>query len=131
MSVPATKDLWRALAITSAVVFAYAIVLLKLTHDWWHDENYSHGLLIPFVIAFILWQERRSFVESKSSPSTWFGAIGVGTSLFALWAGRAGAELLVQRASLVLMLLSIVIYYFGIRLVRFVSVPLVLLVLSI
>jgi len=51
--------------------------------------------------------------------------------LFTLWVGTAGAELFVQRASLVLMLASIVIYFFGARLTRIVAVPLVLLVLSI
>jgi len=54
MSVPASKNLWRALAIISVVIFAYATVLGKLTHDWWTDENYSHGLLIPFVIGYVL-----------------------------------------------------------------------------
>ena len=50
-----TKYLWRILAIVFALIFAYATVLRKLGHDWWTDENYSHGLLIPFIIAFIFW----------------------------------------------------------------------------
>lgn len=118
-------------AIAIALAFLYFTVIVKLANDWWHDENYSHGLLIPFVIAFILWQERKNFVNSKSAPATWLGAIGIGASLCALWAGTAGVELFVQRASLVLMLASIVIYFFGMRLMRVVAVPLVLLALSI
>jgi hypothetical protein len=28
----------------------------KLGRDWWTDENYSHGLLVPFVIGFIVYR---------------------------------------------------------------------------
>src|SRR5207249_641286 len=126
-----TRKIYQPIAIAGALALLYFTVVAKLANDWWHDENYSHGLLIPFVIAFILWQERKRFVDSKGSPATWFGAFGIGFSLFALWAGTAGAELFVQRMSLVLMLISVVIYFFGARLMRFVAVPLVLLVLSI
>ena len=118
-------------AIAIALAFLYFTVMVKLANDWWHDENYSHGLLIPFVIVFILWQERKNFVDSKSAPATWLGTIGIGVSLCALWAGTAGVELFVQRASLVLMLASIVIYFFGARLMRVIAVPLVLLALAI
>ena len=125
------RKFFPPVAIAIALAFLYFTVIVKLADDWWHDENYSHGLLIPFVIAFLLWHERKSFVDSKSTPSTWLGAIGIGASLCALWAGTAGAELFVQRASLVLMLVCIVMYFFGLRLVRVVAVPLVLLALSI
>ena len=125
------RKFFPPVAIAIALAFLYFTVIVKLANDWWHDENYSHGLLIPFVIAFILWQERKRFVDSKSAPATWLGAIGIGASLCALWAGTAGVELFVQRASLVLMLACIVIYFFGMRLMRVVAVPLVLLALSI
>ena len=125
------RKIFPPVAIAVALAFLYFTVIVKLANDWWHDENYSHGILIPFVIAFILWQERKSFFDSRNAPSTWLGAIGIGAALCALWAGTAGAELFVQRVSLVLMLASIVIYCFGVRLVRVVAVPLVLLVLSI
>jgi exosortase/archaeosortase family protein len=48
-----------------------------------------------------------------------------------LWAGTAGAELFVQRLSLVLMRASVFVYFFGVRLMRFVAVPLFLLLLAI
>jgi exosortase len=106
-------------------------VLLKLGSDWWNDENYSHGLLIPFIVGYILWQERERFSKTPTSPTALWGAIGVGMSLLLLWAGVAGAELFVQRMSLVLMVTSVVIYFWGFQLLRLVAVPLLLLVLSI
>ena len=129
MSVAIPRKVYQPIAIAGAVAFLYFTVLVKLGNDWWHDENYSHGLLIPFVIAFIVWQERKLIGAWKAQPATWLGATGIAVSLLALWAGTAGAELFVQRASLVLMLASIVVYFFGFRFIRFVAVPLVLLVL--
>lgn len=131
MSAATSRNVYQPVAIAVALGFVYFSVLLKLTNDWWHDENYSHGLLIPFVIGFIVWQERRRFANADARPAAWLGVTGVAISLLALWAGTAGAELFVQRASLVLMLASIVIYFFGLRLIRYVAVPLALLVLSI
>ena len=130
MSVSPRKIL-QPLAIAAALAFLYFTVLVKLGNDWWVDENYSHGLLIPFVIGFILWQERKSFGALKSRPANRLGAVGVVMAMFALWAGTAGAELFVQRVSLVLMLLSVAIYFWGVRVVRLVAMPLLLLLISI
>ena len=91
----------QPIAIAAALAFVYFTMLVKLANDWWHDEHYSHGLLIPFVIAFMLWQERGRLSEAKRQTWTWIGAGGIALSLFMLWAGTAGAELFVQRISLV------------------------------
>jgi exosortase len=131
MSAVLKQNLYKPIAIVGALAFVYFTVLTKLGRDWWNDENYSHGLLIPFVIAFILWQERKRILEAQPQPALGWGAIGVGLSLLTLWAGTAGAELFVQRISLVVMLASVVIYFLGFRLLRPVAVPLLLLVLSI
>jgi exosortase len=131
MSVAVPRKFYQPLAIAVALAFVYFTVLLKLGSDWWNDENYSHGLLIPFVIGYILWLERERFAESPFRPAAVWGASGVGVSLLLLWAGVAGAELFVQRLSLVFMLASMVIYFWGFRLLRLVAMPLSLLVLSI
>jgi len=131
MSVLARKHLWRVLAVTSALVFTYAIVLSKLGQTWWNDENYSHGLLIPIIIAYILWTQRERLSREASKPSTLWGVAFVLFALMALWAGTAGAELFLQRISLVLILAGTVIYFWGFRLLQLVLVPLSLLALAI
>ncbi len=131
MSVIAPKYLWRVLAVSAAVLFAYAAVLRKLGSDWWTDENYSHGLLIPFVIGFILWTNRERFMKTAAQPSGLWGGTAVLCALVGLWAGTAGAELYTQRLSLVLMLAGIVVYFWGFRILQLTLVPLGLLVLAI
>jgi len=127
----AIKHLSRILAIATALVFAYATVLTKLGHDWWTDENYSHGLLIPLIIGFILWSQRERLARTSHHPAMFCGLAAVIFSLVALWAGTAGAELYIQRISLVLMLGGVVLYFWGFGLLRLLIVPLFLLLLAI
>jgi len=131
MSVLATKNYWRALAIVSAILFTYAAVLVKLSSNWWSDENYSHGPLVPLIIGYILWLERDKLAAEPARPWTLLGGITVALALFALWVGVAGAELYSQRMSLVLLIAGTVIYFWGLRFLRLVWVPLALLVLAI
>jgi exosortase len=130
MSVPATKKLWQGLAISFAIAFAYATVLAKLFRDWWSDENYSHGLLIPFIIGYIIWTQREKLSRLPEKSSVLWGGAAVVFALFALWAGVAGAELYTQRLSLLLLLAGITVYFWGFRLLQFLLVPLGLLFLA-
>jgi exosortase len=115
----------------AALAFVYASVLAKLGRDWWTDENYSHGLLIPFIGGYILWMEAPRLSRASKSPSLLWGGAAILCALFALWAGTVGAELYVQRMSLVLMLAGVAIYFWGFPVLRFALVPLILLVLAI
>jgi len=131
MSVPARRHYWRAFAIVFAILFTYAAVLVKLSHDWWTDENYSHGLLIPFIIGYILWLQRDKFAAEPARPSVLLGGLAVAFSLFALWTGVAGAELYTQRMSLVLLIVGTVVYFGGLGFLKLILVPLGLLILAI
>src|SRR5215510_6356953 len=130
MSVPATKKLWQGLAIGFAIAFAYATVMAKLARDWWYDENYSHGLLIPIIIGYILWTQREKLARVPVKSSLFWGGAAILFALFALWAGVAGAELYTQRLSLILLLAGTVVYFWGVRLLRFLLVPFGLLFLA-
>lgn len=124
-------NLWKIVALSCALIFAYATVLQKLGNDWWNDENYSHGLLIPVIIGYILWSQRERFARTACSSNALPGIAIVSLALFALWAGTAGAELFIQRLSLVLMLAGVVLYFWGFRLLQLLVVPFFLLLLSI
>jgi exosortase len=124
------RDSWKPFILIAAIIFLYGSVLIKLGDQWWTDENYSHGLLIPFIIAYILWTEWDRFLD-KARPLISLGAITIFIALLALWAGTAGAELYMQRMSLVLILVGITLYFFGFNGLRIAIVPLILLILSI
>jgi exosortase len=131
MSVSILRTSWKPIAIAAALGFVYFGVLRKLGYDWWTDENYSHGLLIPLIIGYILWTERERLGRVPERPSLIWGGLMVVFAILSLWVGTAGAELYVQRMSLVLMLAGIAVYFWGWRLLRLLMVPLGLLILAI
>lgn len=126
-----TKYLWQTLLISLALAFAYGAVFSKLGQAWWSDENYSHGLLIPAIIGYILWSQRARFQSATRRPASFLGMMTVAVGLLCLWAGTAGAELYTQRISLVVILVGTTLYFWGFQILRMLIVPLFLLILAI
>ncbi len=114
-----------------ALAFLYANVLAKLGRDWWTDENYSHGLLVPFVIGFIIWMESDDLQKIPKTPKFLLGGGVILFAILMLLGGSLGAELFTQRVSFVLMLGGIILYFFGARILQFLVVPFALLLLAI
>jgi exosortase D (VPLPA-CTERM-specific) len=117
--------------IAAAVVFLYATVLTRLVEHWWTDENYSHGLLIPFIIGYIVWFRFDELKKTPPTPQFFIGGITVVFALILLLGGTLGAELFVQRISFVLMLAGLIVCFFGERIVRMLAVPFALLLLAV
>ncbi len=126
-----SNSLTKAIALAAAFIFLYATVLGKLGRDWWSDENYSHGLLVPFVIALIVWREWDSLKRSVTDPAKWIGIAAMAAAVLMLFAGVLGAELFTQRVSMVLMAAGVIVYFFGLRIINLLAVPFVLLLLAI
>ncbi len=133
MSSPAVnfKKSWKPFLIAAALAFLYANVLTKLGTDWWTDENYSHGLLVPFVIGYIIYLEFDALKNAVGKPLFKIGFAVILFALALLLGGTLGAELFTQRISLVVMLAGIVVYFFGANILRLLVVPFVLLLLAI
>jgi exosortase len=125
------RQVWKPLLLAAAVAFAYWGVVARLGRVWWEDENYSHGLLIPFIIGYILWAERGRLARIEFKPRVAWGAGVVIVAMLMLWGGTAGAELFTQRVSLVVLLAGVAVYFWGWRVLRAVAVPLALLALAI
>jgi len=125
------QGILNAVAITAAFAFLYAAVIAKLGLDWWSNENYSHGLLVPFVIGMIVWKAWPELVSVAEAGSRWLGGATYAAAILLLFAGTLGAELFTTRMSLVLMLAGIVAYLFGTRILQFLAVPFILLLLAI
>ena len=63
--------LLASIAVLVALV-AFSEALLELVHRWIRQEEYSHGFLIPVIVAWLLWARRDAIVASIGRPS-WTG----------------------------------------------------------
>ena len=119
------------LLVPAAVLAAYYSVILGLVNHWWNDENYSHGLIVPFVVGLIIWQDIGRLRTIARKPEFSLGLIIVITGLMMLLLGTLGSELLTQRVSLIVVLAGSVVYFLGRRVLFSLAVPFGLLLLAI
>ena len=125
------KDTWKPILVAAGLSFLYAAVLAKLGYDWWTDDNYSHGLLVPFVIGYIIWLDLDALRNSRKKPAIWLGLSIATLSVLMLLAGTLASELFTQRISFVSILVGVVFYFFGREMIRKLLVPFLLLILAI
>jgi exosortase len=124
----AVPSLIVLLAVTLAV--AYWPVFPGLVAQWWNEPEYSHGFLIPVISAWLIWSRRDALREADVTPGYWGLSVMV-SAICVYIAGSVGADLFLQRVSLVLMLAGGVLYVAGPAVLRIVLFPLALLLLSI
>jgi exosortase len=108
----------------------YAHVVAKLVHDWWTDENYSHGFLIVPVAAYFVWERRRTLIETATRPSP-VGLLIVILSVGVLLAGVLGAELFLTRVSILGVIAGTVVFTLGWRHLKILAFPIAFLLLMI
>jgi exosortase len=110
------------LLLVALVGVLYAPILRDLAIDWWDDSNYSHGFLVPFFSAFIVWRDRARLSTLRSRGS-WYGLPLMLAGLALLVLGQVGAENFLSRSSFVLVLAGLVWFHLGGRLLHAILFP--------
>ena len=122
--------LWSLIGVCAAGAWLFADVIQKLVSDWAHDDNYSHGFLIPPLAGYFIWERRDSLARAVLRPSLW-GVGVVVASLGVLVAGLLGAEYFLSRVSLIGVMAGSVLFLAGWQHLRIVALPLAFLLLMI
>ncbi len=102
----------QAVLLALLIGLVYSEILAGLLRDWWFDDNYSHGFLVPVFAVWVLWQRRKRIAALPPKPS-WFGLFVIAAALAMLIAGVLGAELFLSRSSFLFLLAGLVIYFLG------------------
>ncbi len=113
-----------------AVVSLYAGVLAGLWRDWWHNEDYAHGILVVPAIGWLVWRKRASLAAIQRRPSAAGGVI-VSVSLGVYLVGQAAVEFYLTRLSLVGVAAGTIVQLLGWRHLRILRFPLLLFTVAI
>jgi exosortase len=64
-TVPESQQLGMVVAVVTvtAVLLAVYANMLEITSEYWADDTYSHGWLIPLIALFLMWNQRRAKYE--------------------------------------------------------------------
>ena len=110
--------------LTASFVLLYAHTLQKLIHDWASDDNYSHGFLIPFITAYMIWQKKDELSDLIPETSNW-GLLFILTGMFFHIVGNIGAEMFTMRFSIIVTIWGLVLYTFGSKISWKILIPIV------
>jgi exosortase len=107
----------KKMSLVQSIFLAALVVLAYIpTFDWmidrWSvaDTYYSHGFLVPFISAFIVWLKRKELSALLVKPSRWGWIVfGIGMTVYALSAvlrvySSSGFSLLIVLPGLILLL---------------------------
>jgi Transmembrane exosortase (Exosortase_EpsH) len=66
------------------LLVCYASTLGGMIRQWSTDKDMGHGFLVPVVISWIVWRERRRWRQLDIEPSLWgFALLAAGAGLHA------------------------------------------------
>ncbi len=90
----------------------YLPTLYDLVADWYRDDNYSHGFLIPLVSAYLIWSIRADLARVTIKPGP-AGLVMILCGLGLFVVGTAAAEYFTARFSFILTLFGLSWYLYG------------------
>ncbi len=105
-----------------AVIALTAREWAEMAHQWWNIDTYTHILLVPIIIGWLITLKRDEL--AKSDPRAWLpGLVLVGAGL-ALWiAGRASEINILAHAGAVGVLQGVVVTALGPRVSLLLALP--------
>jgi exosortase D (VPLPA-CTERM-specific) len=113
-----------------AVLWFYWPVLAKLFADLAENEDYSFGLLLPLVSAYIIYLKLPQLRTYLWRPS-WLGLLCIAAGFALYIVGEIGADVYIPRVSFVIVITGLLFLMGGWGLVRLLLFPLFLLILMV
>lgn len=110
----------------AVLVLMYWHVVAAMVLDWWQEEGYSYGFLIPPLAAYATWSRRHS-IAAEPVRADGRGLLLTALACLTYLVGRLGVEFFLMRLSLVLLFAGFIWTFWGIRRLRVLAFPLVLL----
>lgn len=112
----------------------WAIVFIpvysRLVDAWLSHGDNSHGILVPFISMFFIWQNRDRLKLVRLSSSNW-GAVILVASMSVYLLGLASGTEVISRAMIVFSLIGLLWFNLGKEVVRLLAFPLLFLLFMI
>jgi exosortase len=112
-----------------AFSWSYLIGLIDLWELWQKSDEYSSGLLVPFLTIYVLWSRRRQIAECRIKPCVWWGMFAFLGAQAVRFLGLFFMYNSAERLSIILTVGALVLLLFGWQLCRKVATILLFLCL--
>jgi len=91
-------------------------VIVDLWHIWLRSDEYSSGLLVPFITVYIIWLRRKELAQCEITPSLWGIVFFIGAQAFRFF-GLLYQYSSAERLSMLMTLSALLLLLFGFKLV--------------
>ena len=107
------------------LLVCYASTLRGMFGQWMSDEDMGHGALVPIVVLWIVWRERKRWQSLPLQPSAW-GLALLATGALMQLAGALGVGLFVSSVAFLVSIAGLVVCFGGWALLRSWAFPLLM-----
>ncbi len=122
---------WPAIILPALLLgVIYHHSLAYMLHVWSVNDNYGHGVLVPFISLYLIWQKRIELQGLKMDGS-WWGVVVVAAGMGLYVVGELATLYALLLLSLWVVVVGLVLSAVGPRGVRAISFPLGYLLLMI
>ena len=112
------RALGMGLLIAFTFIFCYARALATLVGQWWSNDIYSYGFLIPGISGYFVWILRKKLFQFPLVPNYSLGLSILLLGLFVLLTGEVGGVVVLQWLSLIISLTGLVLLLMGTHFLR-------------
>jgi exosortase len=113
-------ELVLAIALVSGL---FGTIVAGMVTDWFHDDNYSHGFLVPLIAGYFI-RERWNELKTANVTPSGIGLAVIACALLQLIIASLGNEYFTARTSLIVLIAGIVIFFFGRDIFKITRMPL-------
>ncbi len=104
--------------------------LAYMTQFWLGSEEYSHGILLPFVAVYFIYQKKHVFYDIPPHP-LWPGVVLLAAGLLGLMAGELSSLFIIVQYSLLLTLAGFLVLHLGMARFKSIAAPFMILFFTI
>ncbi|HEY7773096.1 MAG TPA: VPLPA-CTERM-specific exosortase XrtD [Marinagarivorans sp.] len=123
------RPYWPVLPLL-CIPYFYSGALINLVERWFAETEYSHGVVIPLISAYII-SERWQAIKQGAGSGSWWGVVVLAIALALLIAGEISALFAMVQVSFVALLWGLSLSYLGWRSARLLSAPIFILLFAI
>lgn len=103
--------------------YMYADSLVFLASRWFGTDDYSHGIFVPFISGYLMWQAQRCF-NQISREKSWVGLAVITLGLMLYVIGELSTLFIVLHVSLWMVIVGLAIALLGVHGAKVIAFPL-------
>lgn len=119
-----------AVVAAACLFWAFRDGLSQMWEVWFTREEYSHGVMIPLIALWLVWQKKGEAADASQAGS-WIGVLMVAAAVLVNLLGQLASVFTLQQYAFVLAIYGLVAAFVGWRVLRVLWAPALILLLMV